>query len=109
MKTVMNFILLVIGALKGDMIIKVGRAMMVLGVASASVPTIMTSFQGISFSLSNESSFLMDVAGVILIISGIILIFFRYITILSNPPYLVYVRGMSNMEPTSPMKAFASK
>ncbi len=105
MKTVMNFVLLVIGKLKGDMIIKAGRAMLVLGVASASVPTIMASFQGINFTFSSENSFIMDLAGGILIIAGIVLIFIRYITIITNPPYLVYVRGISNMEPSSPMKS----
>lgn len=105
MKAIFNFVLLVIGALKGDMWVRAGRAMILLGVTSASVPTISTVYKDFIISLSNESSTGMEILGGLLIVSGIILIFWRYKEVHAKPPYLVYVKGLSNMEVSNPIKA----
>ena len=105
MKSLMNFVLLVIGALKGDMWVRTGRAMLVLGATSSAIPTLSAKYNSIIFSLSSESSLLMEVLGTVLIVSGIVLIFWRFWSLQAKPPYLVYVRGLSNMEVSDPIKA----
>jgi hypothetical protein len=105
MKSFMNFVLLIIGALKGDMWVRTGRAMLVLGATSSAIPTLSAKYKNITFSLSNESSLSMEILGGLLIVFGIILIFWRFWSLQAKPPYLVYVRGLSNMEVSDPIKA----
>jgi len=106
MKSLVNFILLIIGALKGDIWVRTGRAMLVLGATSASIPTLSAKYKNIvEFTLSNDTSIMVEITGVVLILSGVVLIFWRFWSLQAKPPYLVYVRGLSNMEVSDPIKA----
>jgi hypothetical protein len=106
MKSLVNFVLLIIGALKGDMWVRTGRTMLVLGATSASIPTLSAKYKNIiEFTLSNDTSIMVEITGVILILSGVTLIFGRFWNLQAKPPYLVYVRGLSNMEVSDPIKA----
>lgn len=106
MKSLVNFVLLIIGSLKGDMWVRTGRAMLVLGATSASIPTLSAKYKNIiELTLSNDTSIMVEIMGVILILSGVALIFWRFWSLQAKPPYLVYVRGLSNMEVSDPVKA----
>lgn len=103
---ILNFFKWAIIAWKGDLKLKTARGMIYLGFLLIGTGfTLNFYYKGLSFILYNEAELPVLSIGVVLIIFGMYLIYKRYKELEANPPYILYVRGMQNMDTNPPLNA----
>jgi len=107
MNSVLNFIVRLYAIWKGDPVLKIGMKMLIIGagIIGISIPTISIEKYGFSLSISDATSGLSYVLGVISFITGLWIILHRYSQLSKNPAVIYYGQGMPNMDDKAPVYA----
>ena len=107
MNSVLNFIVRLYAIWKGDPVLKIGMRMLMIGtgIIGISIPTVSIEKYGFSLSISDATSGLSYILGVVSFITGLGIILHRYSHMSKNPAVIYYGQGMPNMDDKAPVYA----